>query len=391
MKVAIIVAVFPSASETFISNKARILCSRGHSVTVYCSQINQHMLDELFPGDLRPEVKLLNKATILKSWLLNPFIGFKKMETQRPLTKRIYHLARANAINKIHSDIIHFEFSGIAIDYVDTLDLITAKKVVSCRGTAEKVKLLIYEERKSLFRKLVKKVDGIHCVSQNMVQTILPYCDEPDKIFVNYPSIDIRYFTRINKRIPCSHLNILSVGRITFQKGYSDALLAIQCLKNEGLSFTWTIAGNGDAYEEFIFKMHALGLTENIYLAGTKSRGEVKELMENADIFYLPSLYEGLANVVLEAMSMEIPVVVTKCGGMAEVITHGEDGMLADVFDFKAQANYILEIANDKDLAEKLGRNAREKVMEKFNLEKQTTIFEEKYTELLKLDIDANH
>ncbi len=390
MKIAIVVAVFPSASETFISNKARMLCNRGHSVTVFCSEKNQRLLDDLFPGDLRPEVKLLNKATILKKWLLNPFIGFKKMETKRPLMKRIYHLVRANTINKINAEIIHFEFSGIAIDYLDTLDLITAKKVVSCRGTAEKVKLLIYEERKSFFRKLLKKVDSIHCVSQDMLHTILPYCDEPNKIFVNYPSIDIRYFTRNNKRIPGCHLNILSVGRITFQKGYTDALLTIQYLKKEGLSFTWTIVGSGDAYEEFNYKMHALGLTENIYLAGTKSRGEVKELMENADVFYLPSLYEGLANVVLEAMSMELPVAVTKSGGMAEVITHEEDGLLADVFDFRAQADYILKIANDRDLAENLGRNARKKVMTKFNLEIQTTIFEEKYAELLNRTIDAN-
>lgn len=390
MRIAIIVVVFPSFSETFISNKVRMLCSRGHSVTVFCSEKNQQLLDALFPGVANLELKLLNKATILKNWILFPFSGINKLNFHRSLIPQVYYAARAYTINKAKADIIHFEFSGIGIDYLDGIENIHAKKVVSCRGSAEKVKLLIYEERKNLFRQLLQKVDRVHCVSQDMVQTILPYCDEPNKIFVNYPSIDTGYFTRQKMKLRDNHLTILSVGRVTFQKGYPNALFTMQYLKKHSLPFTWIIAGSGDAAEEFIFKIHEFGLTENIILAGTKPRSEVKELMENADVFYLPSLYEGVANVVLEAMSMELPVVVTKSGGMAEVITHGEDGLLADVFDFRAQADHILNIAYNRELAEKLGKNAREKVIEKFNLEKQTTIFEEKYTELLKLDVLAN-
>lgn len=367
-----------------------MLCSRGHSVTVFCSEKNQQLLDELFPGVTNLELKLLNKVTILKNWMLFPFSGINQINFRRSLIPQVYYAARAYTINKAKADIIHFEFSGIGIDYIDAIENIHAKKVVSCRGSAEKVKLLIYEERKTLFRQLLKKVDRVHCVSQDMVQTILPYCDEHHKIFVNYPSIDTGYFTRQKKKLRDNHLNILSVGRVTFQKGYPNALFTMQYLKKQNLPFTWTIAGSGDAAEEFIFKIHEFGLTENIILAGTKPRSEVKELMENADVFYLPSLYEGVANVVLEAMSMELPVVVTKSGGMAEVITHGEDGLLADVFDSRAQADHILNIANNRELAEKLGNNARNKVIEKFNLEKQTTIFEEKYAELLKMNIVTN-
>jgi len=360
-----------------------MLCSRGHSVTVFCSEKNEYLLDELFPGVSNLELKLLNKATIFKNWMLFPFIGINKLNFHRALIPQIYYAARALTINKAKADIIHFEFSGIGIDYLDAIETIHAKKVVSCRGSAEKVKLLIYDERKNLFSELLKKVDSVHCVSQDMVQTILPYCDEPDKIFVNYPSIDTGFFMRTKKKVWDNHIHILSVGRFTFQKGYPNALFTMQYLKKQNLPFTWIIAGRGAAAEEFIFKIHEFGLKGNIILAGTKPRREVKELMENADVFYLPSLYEGVANVVLEAMSMELPVVVTKSGGMAEVITHGEDGLLADVFDFRAQAEHILNLAKDRELAEKLGKNARKKVIEKFNLEKQTTIFETVYHELL--------
>ncbi len=360
-----------------------MLCNRGHSVTVFCSEKNQRLLDDLFPGVTNLDIKLLNKATIFKNWMMFPFIGMNQLNIRGSLMPQVYYAARAFTINKVKADIIHFEFSGIGIDFLESIGNIRAKKVVSCRGSAEKVKLLMYDERKNLFRKLLKKVDRVHCVSQDMVQTILPYSDEPGKIFVNYPSIDTGYFMRNKRKERDKHLNILSVGRVTFQKGYPNALFTMQYLKQQDLSFTWIIAGSGNAVEEFIFKIHEFGLTKHIILAGTKSREEVKELMENADVFYLPSLYEGVANVVLEAMSMELPVVVTKSGGMAEVIEHGEDGLLADVFDFRAQAGHILNIANDDDMAENLGRNARKKVMTKFNLEIQTTIFEAVYNELL--------
>lgn len=374
--------MFPSFSETFISNKVRMLCERGHTVIVFCSEKNQSLLDVLFPNISNLEVKLLNKATIFRNWILFPFIGLKNIDLRQTLIPQIYYAVRTYMLNKVKADIIHFEFSGIGIEYLDAMENNYSKKVVSCRGSAEKVKLCIYDDRKNQFLKLIKEVDRVHCVSYDMKDTILPYCSNPKKIFVNYPSIDTNYFSREKIKEKTNSINILSVGRITFQKGYTNALYTMSFLKSQQLSFIWTIVGSGDVLEEFIFKIHEFGLTDNIILAGTKSRAEVKMLMENADIFYLPSLYEGVANVVLEAMSMELPVVVTKSGGMEEVITHRDDGLLADIFDFKSHANLILEIVNEQHLGKKLGSAARKKVVELYSLEKQTTVFENVYKEL---------
>src|SRR5206468_794394 len=103
----------------------------------------------------------------------------------------------------------------------------------------------------------------------------------------------------------------------------------------------------------------ALKLHDHVELLGAKSRSEVKLLMENSDIYLLPSVYEGIANVALEAMSMELPVVSTRSGGMQEVITHEKDGLLADVYDHETLAQNLFALLQSEDLRLLLGKAAR--------------------------------
>ena len=135
--------------------------------------------------------------------------------------------------------------------------------------------------------------------------------------------------------------------------------------------------------EEIIFHIHQMGLQNHVVLVGAKSKDEVIGLYNKADIFFLPSVYEGIANVALEAMAMELPVVATKSGGMQEVITHDVDGMLADVYDSNMLAGLLLTLATDATKRAALGKQARERVLQQFTLDKQITIFETTYNNLL--------
>jgi len=188
--------------------------------------------------------------------------------------------------------------------------------------------------RQRKFKALLEKTARVHCVSDDMAKTLLPYLKEQEKIFINYPSIDPAYFKSESMAAKENMGIILSVGRIFFQKGFTNGLFTMRLLKQMQVHFKWIIAGTGAKQEELVFKIHQLGLQDNIELAGAIPHATVKKLLQRATVFYLPSVYEGIANVALEAMSMELPVVATRSGGMEEVITHGYDGMLADIFDF---------------------------------------------------------
>ena len=382
MRIAIVIESFPSLSETFISNQVKQLCLRGHKLFIFCNKVNKDLFEKIFKDERNIKVISFHKKNILPYLLLHPDCGFKILRSEGKLKQNIFRKFRVDYINRFSPDIIHFEFSGVAISYLEDIYDLKGKKVVSCRGTAEKVKLLVYKERQEEFRKLLEVVDAVHCVSHDIRETIAPYCKNFQKIFINHPSVDISFFERRAEKEKVKIPVILSVGRFTFQKGYLTGLLAINSLKKQGYSFQWVIVGNGHSYEEMMFQINAMKLNNDVVLAGSKPNEAVKALMENADIFFLPSVYEGIANVVLEAMSMEIPVVSTKCGGMEEVITHGESGLLADVYDEVSLAGCLATLLDNHEHGKLLGKAGRKKVVEKFNLSKQIDKFEFIYNQL---------
>src|SRR6266498_1223437 len=383
MRIAIIVDTFPSLSETFISNKAERLALKGNEVIVFCNKKNDLLFAELFNHKEGVKKVVLNKRKILAYSFFHPLSLLWSFINSRDIRQTIHKSFRIFTINKYKPDIIHFEFSGIGIDYLYEIKFLKALKIVSCRGSAEKVKLLIYNERKEKFQQLLNLVDGIHCVSNDIQKTILPYCKDCKKIFINYPSIDSGFFERQDKSKNRQMLTILSVGRLTFQKGYSTGLLAIHSIKDRDIPFKWLIVGSGPDYEEIMFQINELKLNDSVVLLGAKSRREIKQLMEQTDVYLLPSVYEGIANVALEAMSMELPVVSTRSGGMEEIITHRENGLLADVYDHIGLGENLFELLENQHLRILLGKAGRRKVIENFDLSIQIDKFENVYTLLL--------
>jgi colanic acid/amylovoran biosynthesis glycosyltransferase len=391
LHIAIIVESFPTISETFITNKVLHLCTRGHNVTIFTHRKNSsNALTALYKLDTFTNLTIVKPAipqTPLQ-WLSlvtrKPGIFLKAAGSKQGLKSESLNNLLKSTLGNSHFDIIHFEFSALAVLYKDVIPLLKASTVVSCRGTAEKVKPLTTPGRKEQLTELFKKIDSIHCVSADMAQTISAYCDEPGKIFINRPSIDINYFQRSKPYNSFLKITLLSVGRLTFQKSYLTGLLAVKQLKRHNINFQWLIVGDGPQMEEVIYHIHTLGLQENVKLLGKKNKEEILELYNDADIFLLSSVYEGIANVVLEAMAMEIPVVSTKSGGLEEVIEHEVNGLLAEVYDHEALAKQLLVLCSDDALRKRLGEQGRIKIKKQFTIERQINEFEAVYTKLVK-------
>jgi colanic acid/amylovoran biosynthesis glycosyltransferase len=261
---------------------------------------------------------------------------------------------------------------------------LSAKTVVSCRGTAEKVKPLTDKKRKDDLNQLFNSIDSIHCVSKDMADTVKKYGASENKIFVNTPAINTEVFQRNNEyKDSGEELQILTIGRFTFQKGYLIGLLAMQELKNKGLKFKWKIVGDGPLSEELIYHINALELQQQVVLLGKQNRDEILSLYNEVDVFLLTSVYEGIANVCLEAMAMELPVISTKSGGMEEVIVHGENGLLCEVYDPADIVSKVQDIATDFAFRKRLGVSAKQTILNNFTLKKQVDIFEKQYISLV--------
>ncbi|NNV56593.1 glycosyltransferase family 4 protein [Limnovirga soli] len=383
MNILIIVERFPVTTETFIVNKVLHLAKLGNTITVLCNSTDKGMYNRFFAGNTHVRILVANKVQWCWYLFKRPFGVLKAISLGRQMKQSLLNGFRYYLIQKQAPDIVHFEFSGIGIAYLDILPDLNAKIVVSCRGTAEKVKLLSDTTRQQQIRLLFNQAAAIHCVSADMQQTIAPYCNEPGKIFVNFPSIDTLQFKRRFSYKQRSPVTILSVGRFNFQKGYLTGLLAMQCLAKAGLAFQWVLVGDGPMKEELLFHINQLSLNDYVQFAGSKTREQLLKQLHDTDIFFLPSVYEGIANAALEAMSMEVPVVSTKSGGMAEVITHGVNGMLAEVYDHLALAAHLELLINNFAMRQSIGAAGRTRVAEQFTIQMQTAVFQTKYQQLL--------
>src|SRR6185369_2009111 len=144
----------------------------------------------------------------------------------------------------------------------------------------------------------------------------------------------------------------------------------------EGLPFS-----GGALASEIERVLHEGGCRDLAWLAG--ERNDVAALMRALDVFVLPSLAEGISNVILEAMATALPVIATKVGGNAELLRDGVTGRLVASDDVQAMADALLDEYDDPDQARRLGARARAEVQRRFSLDTMVAAYGALYEQCL--------
>jgi len=181
---------------------------------------------------------------------------------------------------------------------------------------------------------------------------------------------------------PVKKYDVLFVGRLTKAKGVDILLKAIKILKEKYQKEIKTaIAGEGYLEEELKGLVMELGIEKEVEFLGV--RKDIEKLMKSTKLFVLPSRWEGLPLVILEAMSNKIGVIAAKVGGIPEVIENGKEGILISPEDPEALAKAITELLTDEELRIKLSVNAYKKVKEKYSIEVYTKNIVEFYKSLI--------
>jgi colanic acid/amylovoran biosynthesis glycosyltransferase len=297
-------------------------------------------------------------------------------------------------IRALDTDIAHFEFSGIAASYLDELPRLhrTAKIAVSCRGAAEQIEPLKNPQRRIDLERVFEIADLIHCVSDDMRQTVEGLGAPASKILVNRPAIPVDQFSSLRSR-ELDHegpFRLLSIGRLHWKKGFDDSIRAVAALRERGIAVEYRIAGEGPEREKLMFMIHELGCEDSVSLVGSLGQPEIKELLGWSDALLLPSLSEGISNAVLEAMAAGLPVVSTRCGGMAEVVEDGVNGILVDVGDTGAMCDHLAELAGNADTRARLGSAAARTADERLDIRHQVGRFIDAYTALTSAGLGTN-
>lgn len=282
-------------------------------------------------------------------------------------------------------DVVHFEFSGLAVAWLDALPLLApARVVVSCRGSAERITPLIDPARAESLRRMFASVDRVHCVSESMRITCVSYGLDPAKAFVNHPAVDVERFRRAAPYAErrSRPFRLLSIGRLESTKGLEFALLAVRSVIDDGHDVHYQLIGSGHEEAHLRLAVQDLGLTDRVTFTGNRSSRQVRAALEDCDVYLLSSVSEGVSNSVLEAMAMGVPVVTTAAGGMAEAITDGVDGMLVPTRAPAIMAERIGVLLRDGPLRIAIASEARRRVERDFSLERQLRVFIAEYEAL---------
>lgn len=169
-----------------------------------------------------------------------------------------------------------------------------------------------------------------------------------------------------------SPFQIVSVGRLAPVKGQHVLIAAMDRLKKDGRRFRLHLVGDGPDRLALMQEVQSRGLQEYVLFAGNLNQDTLRDLYRESDVLALASFAEGLPVVLMEAMAMQIPCVASSVNGIPEIITDETDGLLMPPGDADALADAIGRLMDDVDLRRVLGEKARLKVLEKFNLQRNT-------------------
>jgi glycosyltransferase involved in cell wall biosynthesis len=164
---------------------------------------------------------------------------------------------------------------------------------------------------------------------------------------------------------------ILIVGNLLAGKGHELVLRALRRMKDSHPDLQCRTIGEGADRDRFARLAKDLGISDRVHFLGRRSRSEVAEAMRHCTVFALPSRYEGLGCVYLEAMACGKPVIACRGQGIDEIIHHGGNGWLIPVDGLEELVQGLQVLLGNAELRARIGQAARQTILDKLTLPRQ--------------------
>ncbi len=181
--------------------------------------------------------------------------------------------------------------------------------------------------------------------------------------------------------VPAGRLVVGAVGRLSGEKGFDLLVRAADRLLREGLDLELWIVGTGDQRPPLERLIADLGRGDRVRLLGY--RADTVDLYQAMDVFVLSSLREGLPNVLLEAMALEVPVLATRVAGVPRLVRHGSDGILIEPGSEAELADGLRRLLTDPTLRGRLAAAGRRVIEERYSFRARMDKVRAVYDELL--------
>ncbi|MDX1780737.1 MAG: exopolysaccharide biosynthesis GT4 family glycosyltransferase EpsE [Thalassovita sp.] len=213
-------------------------------------------------------------------------------------------------------------------------------------------------------------------ITDVLLQDIKPKLGDalPDRVVIQPMGVDtdrLRRDAPYQPPQPGEPLHLFTCARLHQVKGHQDVLQALRVLLDRGVDLRLEIAGEDDAggggFHTVLDGMIAdFGLQDRVTLLGAVPEETVREKLLQAHVFVLASWSEPLGVAYMEAMSCEVPVIGTDAGGVRELITDGQDGVLVPPKSPRVLADAITALAGDPETCLRLSKAGRLTVVDRF-------------------------
>ncbi len=223
---------------------------------------------------------------------------------------------------------------------------------------------------RSISQRVYRSSRRVICVSEHVRERVLEGTGPTCRTSVIYNGVDPELFSPGAASAPASPL-VLSVGNLIPIKGHELLLRAVAALTAEFPGLAVEIIGDGPERSRLEDIARDLKIADRVRFRGRQSRREVAAAMRGCTVFALPSRYEGLGCVYLEAMSVGKPVIGCREQGIAEVIRQGSNGFLVGPNNQKELTLALGMLLGDEVRRRNLGGAARDTILERYTLEQQ--------------------
>jgi colanic acid/amylovoran biosynthesis glycosyltransferase len=360
------------------------LCITRSNKYSYSETFIDNQIKELQPQILLWEGWYPSILPTQKSFLPFPFNYLFVRGTLRNLFPSVYHklytFFLASYLQKNNIDTLLANYGPMGVALSDACKSANVRLFVHFHGfDAAEYKTL--ENYKESYEILFQKATGIIIVSNDMKKQLLALGANPATIYLNPYGVEIDKFFGAE---PENNTSIfISVGRFTAKKAPIFTIKAFEKVLKSEPNAKLIMIGEGELWEDAKRLVEELKLQESIEFKGKKTPEEIAKYLREASVFVQHSLRakngdsEGTPNAVLEASATGLPIVSTRHAGIKDAVVHGETGFLVEEGDWETMADYMLQLAQDPQLAGEMGRAARKHIEKNYEMSKRVQTLRE--------------
>lgn len=367
--------VSPEGIANYVYNITSKLLEKGHEVTVITRGSGARIQHDLVRVG-RGTVRVFRVPTI-------PVYPFH-VHLQGVLMRRLIGLLESNLdVLHVHSPYVPAVKTSVpVITTIHTLERVDI-------GQYEKVGLrrLAYMMSANIFGLMESKLFGhtemLTAVSDHVFAELRRLYGISREGTVLGNGVDVTQFVPCVDKPPGGQEYVLYVGRMDYRKGLFDLTRCAKYVCEERPDVLFVLVGNGPLASSIDREARRVGIDKNIMFAGYVKKDRLIEFYQRTTACVLPSYYEGLPTVMLEAMACGVPVVATRIGGHLDVISDGLNGFLVPVKSPEQMAERILLLLRDRAMGQKIGAAARETIVKQYTWDAVSDKLMHCYTTLL--------